>query len=135
MAVIALDVADKVSVVESILQITLPAAEAIEAGAAVRLDTTNGKITNANGTTTAEARFLGIALKSVAAGEAVTVLRRGVIEGFNLSSLAYDAPVYLSNTDGAIDTAAGTVSVVVGRVIPAHGQVLETALDKLLSIE
>lgn len=135
MADLALDTAHKISVVESISQLTLPAAEAISAGNAVRLDTSNGKITKANGSSAAEARILGIALKTVAAGEAVTVLRRGVIEGYNLAAVAYDAPVYLSNTDGTLADTAGTVSTVVGRVIPAHAQALGTALDKLLLVE
>lgn len=135
MTAIALVTAAKVEVVESIRQMTLPAAEAIVAGAPVRLDTSTGKFTNANGTTAPEARVWGIAVHSAAAGEPVTAIRNGVMDGFDVSGLAYDAPVYLSDTDGRLDTAAGTVSVVVGRVIPATGTTLGTAFDKILSVE
>lgn len=135
MAVINLDTANKVEVVESVIQVTLPAAEAIVAGDAVRLDTANGKFTKANGTTAAEARIFGIATRSAAAGEPVTVIRKGVMDGYDLSGMNYDAVVYLSNTDGALDTAAGTVSTVIGRVIPAHSQLLGAALDKLLFVD
>lgn len=135
MAAITLVTTARVNVVESFEQMTLPAAEAITAGQAVRLDTSSGKFTKANGTTAAEARFYGVALKSAAAGEALTALRHGVMDGFDLSGLAYDAAVYLSDTDGALDTAAGTVSTVLGRVVPAHAQVIGSALDKLLLVE
>jgi hypothetical protein len=135
MATIALVTANKVEVVESIKQMTLPAAEAITAGAPVRIDTAAGRFTNANGTTAAEARIWGIATRTVAAGEGVTAIRSGVMDGWDLSGLAYDAAVYLSDTDGRIDTAAGTVSTVVGRVIPATATTLGTAYDKILSVE
>lgn len=135
MAVIALNTANKVEIVESNEQLTLPAAEAVVAGNIVRLDVTNGRFTKANGSSAAEARVYGVAVKTVAAGEPVTAIRRGVMDGWDLSALAYDAPVYASNTDGAIDSAAGTVSTEVGRVIPATGNLLGVAHDKILLVE
>lgn len=135
MAEIALVTANKIEVVESNRQMTLPAAEAIAAGAPVRLDTANGRWTNANGSGAAEARVWGLATRTVIAGEALTAIRDGVMDGFDLSALAYDAAVYLSDTDGRIDTVAGTVSVVVGRVIPGTSTPLGTAYDKILSVE
>lgn len=134
MAAISVTTAGKVNVVESIVQMTLPAAEAITAGEAVRIDTTAGKFTGSNASAAGEARIYGIALKSVAAGEPVTALRKGVIDGFTITQ-AYDAAVYLNDADGTIGDAAGTVSTVVGRVIPGAGQTLGTALDKLLFID
>lgn len=133
MADIALTTAGRIEVVESVIQATLPAAEAITAGEAVRIDT-NGKFTGANGTTTTENRIYGIATKAAAAGTAVTAVRKGVLDGFNLSG-AYDAIVYLSDTDGTLGTTAGTVSTIVGRVIPAWGQPVGTAADKLLFVD
>ena len=133
MADIALLTADRIEVVESFVQATLPAAEAIEAGAAVRIDTA-GKFTGANGTDATEAAIYGIATKSVPAGMAVTAIRRGVLDGFDVSGLAYWAPVYLSDTDATLGDGAGTVSVVVGRVMPAHATTLGTAADKLLFV-
>lgn len=135
MALLALLTANKVEVVESIEQLTLPAAEAVTAGQAVRLDVTNGKFTKANGTTAAEARIYGVAVKTVAAGEPVTAIRKGVFDGYDLASQAYDAAIYLSDTDGTLADAAGTVSTVVGRVIPGHSQVVGSALDKLLFVD
>jgi hypothetical protein len=134
MAVIALVTADRVNVVESLEQKTAPAAEAIVAGAPVRFDTATGKFTNANGTLAAEARIYGVAVRTVPAGMAVTAVRRGYLDGFDLSGMAYDAAVYLSDTDGRLDTAAGTVSTVVGRVAPAFATTLGTAADKLLYV-
>jgi hypothetical protein len=133
MANIAVATADRVSVVESFIQATLVAAEAISAGAPVRIDT-NGKFTNANGTTTTENRAYGVATKTVAAGEALTAIRKGVLDGFTISQ-AYDAIIYLSDTDGRLADAAGTVSTVVGRVIPGTSTTLGTAYDKLLFVD
>lgn len=135
MANIALVTANKVSVVESVIQATLPAAEAITAGAAVRIDTASGKFTNANATSAAEARIYGIAARTVPAGAPVTAIRKGVMDGFNLDALAYDAAVHLSNTDGALADAAGTTAAIVGRVIPGTSNNIGVGLDKLLFID
>src|SRR5688572_9939603 len=112
----AIATADKLEVVQSFIQLTLPAAEAIEAGYAVRIDT-NGKFTLANATDTTENRIFGIATKSVPAGMALTAVREGNLDGITLTG-AYDSPVYLSDTDGRLGSTAGTVSTIVGRVIP-----------------
>lgn len=135
MADIALTTANRIEVIQSLHQKTLPAAEAITAGAPVRLDTSTGKFTNANGTTAPEARVWGIATRTVVAGEPVTAIRKGYLDGFALSGSAYDAALYLSDTDGRIADAAGTVSVVVGRVFPGTATTLGTAYDKLLQVD
>ena len=137
MANLALVTANKLEIVESIEQMTLPTAETVHPGQAARLDTSSGKYTKANGTTAPEARIYGIATggKVNVANEPVTAIRKGVVDGYDLSALAYDAPVYLSDTDGTLADAAGTVSVVVGRVIPGFGITLGTAADKLLFID
>ena len=135
MANISLVTANKVSVVESIQQRTKVAAEAITAGAPVREDT-DGKWTNANGTSTTENRVQGIATKTVVAGEPLTALRRGLMDGFDLSGLAYDAPVYVSDTDGRLGEAGdSTNDVAVGRVTSATATTIGTAYDKILSVE
>lgn len=132
---IALITANKVEIVESIEQMTLPAVEAISAGQAVRLDTSTGKFTKANGSSSGEARIYGIATKTVAAGEPVTAIRKGVLDGFALSGLNYDAAIYLSDTDGTLANTTGTVSVEVGRVIPGAGVTLGTSFDKILFVD
>lgn len=114
-------------------QATKPAAEAITRGQYVRLDT-SGKFALGNGTTTGEVGAgSGIALNTAAAGEAVTALRKGVVDiGDGMTALAFGATVYLSDTDGALDTAAGTVSKVLGYVDSAWAA---TSADKLLRID
>ena len=136
MATVALTTADRVYIVQSLQQLTGVAVEAIEAGAAVRIDTTTGKWTNANGSSAGEARVIGIATRSVAAGEALTVLKKGILDGFALASQAYDLPIYMSDTDATLDDGTGsTVDVAVGRVIPAFATTLGTAADKLLLVD
>lgn len=135
MADIALTTANTVRVVESVVQMTLPAAEAITAGQAVRLDTSSGKFTKANGTAAGEARIYGIAAKTVAAGMPVTAVRKGVIDGYALSGLNYDAAVYLSDTDGTLADGNGTVTVAVGRVIPGTSELLADGYAKLLFVD
>lgn len=109
-----------------------PAAEAINAGQPVRYDTANGRYTLANGTSAAEARVIGIAFTSAIAGQTVSVLRKGLIDLGGAITQAYDAPIYLSDTDGTLGDTAGTVSTVVGRVAPAFGA---TTADKLLFVD
>lgn len=136
MAAVSLVTAGKLRVVESIQQLTLPFAESVNVGQAVRIDTTTGKWTKANGTDAAEARVWGILVSKDAAGAVGTAIRKGVVDGFDLASLAYDLAIYMSDTDGGLaDDAASTVDVAVGRVIPAWSTTLGTAADKLLEID
>ena len=61
-------------------------------------------------------QFRGLALNGGGAGQGIDLLKKGHVYGFDLSGLNIDAPVYLSDTAGAFGTAAGTMSVQVGRV-------------------
>lgn len=115
-------------------QLTLPAAEAISAGQPVRLDTTSGKATLANATSAAEGRVIGIAVSTAGVGEAVTIVKRGLVDlGDALTAQTIDALVQLSNTDGTLDvggTPTGAYNV--GRVYPAFGA---TTADKVLLVD
>jgi len=133
MADIAVATAGVIRIVESIQQDTQPAGEAIVAGAPVRYDS-NGAFVNGNGTTSTEAACYGVATRSVAAGEAVTAVRQGVLDGFTFSQ-AYGARIYLSDTDARLADAAGTVSTLIGRVIPGRATALGAAADKLLQVD
>lgn len=84
---------------------------------------TDGTVTPANGTTTTEANFQGIAtIESDRIGKAITVVRDGLLDvGEALAGLAPGAAIYLSDTDGTLGTTAGTTSVIVGRVEPGWG--------------
>ena len=133
MADLTLTTANRVEVVESIIQDTRVAAEAIVAGAPVR-DDGNGKFTNANATNATEAAVYGIAVKSVPAGFPVTAIRKGVLDGWS-NLPAHGATVYLSDTDGRLADAAGTETVPVGIVIPGNANTAGAAADKLLFVD
>lgn len=132
---LALITAGDLHVVESIEQMTLPFAEAVNIGQLVRIDATTGKWTKANGTTTTEAALYGVLVSKDRAGAVGTAIRQGVIDGFDISAMNYWAPVYASDTDGTLADSAGTVSTILGRVIPATAVPAGTALDKLLLID
>lgn len=136
MANIALVTAAKVEIVESFEQMTAPAEETIVAGAPVRLNTSTGKFSNANAGSAAEARVYGIATKSVIAGQALTAIRRGVMDGFAFTSgTDFFEDVWLSDTDGRIADAAGTVAVSLGKCIPGTSVTTGTTYDKLFLVE
>jgi hypothetical protein len=99
---------------------TYKAAVAITAGQWVYLNSA-GKVDLARGNAVGTAQCVGTALQTVGAGQAVNVLQRGSIAGFDLSSLAYGAVVYLSSAtaggaDGAIITGTGNVVSPLGMV-------------------
>lgn len=132
---LALVTAGDAHVVESFEQITLPLGESINIGQIVRIDGTTGKLMKGNGTTSTEAGVYGVLASKDRAGAVGTAIKHGVIDGFALSALAYWAAVYASDTDGTLADAAGTVSKIVGRVIPATATTTGTAFDKLLLVD
>ena len=109
------------------------ASEAINAGQYARINETTGKICLGNATTATEVgKGGGIAIKTAAAGGALSVVRRGLVDvGTALTALNYGDPVYLSDTDGTFATTAGTVSTVVGYVHPGSA---ENTRSKLLML-
>ena len=118
--------------VQVIDQMTGPAVEAITVGQWVRLDPSTGKIALGKATTEAEAAQGGIALHAAAIGDTVTVVRQGLVDlGEALAGMNHGALVYLSDTDGTLADATGTVTKVVGEVAPGWGG---TTADKLLRI-
>jgi hypothetical protein len=127
-------VAAEVSPIRVFEQMTGPAAEAIDAGEVVRLDTTSGKFTLANASTAAEGRAIGVAVNSGIAQQAITVVKRGYVDmGDALTAEDYDESLELSDTDGKIDdSGGGTVTVAIGRVVPAWGA---TTADKVLFVD
>jgi len=95
---------------------TLIAGGTITRGQAVGINTA-GKAVVADASTGTQNNARGIALNGAASGGTVTILVQGSCYGFTLTQ-AYDAPIYLSNTEGALADAAGDVSLVAGRVKP-----------------
>lgn len=134
MADIALDTADRVEVVESRRQLSCIALEAIEAGAPCRIDPTTGKARNGNGTDMTEGPVYGIALRSVAAGEAVTLLAEGILDGFDFTDQDFNEEIFLSDTDGRLADAAGTKAILIGRIVPGNANLLGATADKLLDV-
>jgi len=126
--------ATDVAPIEIYEQMTGPAEEALNAGEMVRLATGSGKITPGNATAAAEARVMGMAIKTADfANDSITVVKRGIIDvGDALDAMDYDDAVYLSNTDGTLGTAAATVSTIVGRVVPVWGS---STADKALFLD
>lgn len=107
------------------------AAEAITAGAALHQVAASGRFGLADANAAGKQQFRGLALMKKGANQAVSILKRGHVGGFDVSALAYDAPVYLSDTVGELDTAAGTLAVQVGRVVAMP----DAARTKVLYIE
>lgn len=88
----------------------------ITIGQSIYLDPTTGTVLPTNSATAGKYQFRGVAMETVGAGQAVDVIEQGYVNGFDVSALAYDALVYVSDTAGKLGTAAGTNSSVVGRV-------------------
>ncbi len=93
------------------------AGETIAAGQIVYL-TATGKFMVADANVVGKQQARGIALSNAGPGRpGISVLKQGPVAGFTTNMPAYDAPVYLSDTAGAVGTTAGTVSVPIGRVM------------------
>lgn len=92
------------------------AVETITAGQVVYI-TSAGKAGVADANASGKQQARGIALCGASAGGAVDVLKSGHVEGFTITQ-AYDAQLFLSDTAGSVDDAAGTMTVPIGRVIP-----------------
>lgn len=148
MTAIALSTAGKVNPVSGVanghVQYTFEADEQITQGQVFRINTTTGKATKGNASVVAEAAQssagvynsqLYIAIDSARqAGNSVTGIRSGLLDGFDLTAQAYGAPVFLNDTDGVIGDAAGTISTLVGRVQPAPIHGVPSGADKVLAV-
>lgn len=90
-------------------------AEAVTQGQ-VLYQTTSGTFGLCDTGETAKDEPRGIALEEGAAGQVISMVKRGAIYGVTLSGEAYDGLVYASNTAGGLSDSA--VAEIVGRVIP-----------------
>lgn len=100
-------------------------AESLAVGDVV-YQTSAGKVGKAEADAAGKQQARGIVVRKT--GNVVSVLKKGYLSGFDISALNYDAPVYLSNTGGKIDTSAGTMTVMLGRVVALTDPDLEKVL-------
>lgn len=75
----------------------------------------NGKLGVADANAAGKQQGRGIVLKDGKAGETVDFIKKGFVSGFTITQ-AYDAPLFVSDTAGALADAAGTLTVPCGRV-------------------
>jgi hypothetical protein len=134
MAELALVSSTAVSIVEPLIIFPGVAGASIVAGQGVRFDTTTGRFVVALATTAPNARVFGIAARSASAGQALTVIRKGVMDGWVLDALAWDANVFLGD-NGNLHDVQGTVAAIVGRVVPGFYNTAGRAHDKLLFVD
>lgn len=139
MASLALATANRINVVYSIEQHTLPAAAAITAGAAVTIDS-DGKfaLADADGAGTLSIAY-GIATETVPAGMPVTAIRRGALSGWTLTGIAYWTNVLLADTAGEVtvtssESNGGSADVVLGRIIPVWNNLVGGTPDKIVML-
>lgn len=79
--------------------------------------TTAGKANLADGGAAGTAQARGVAMESVGAGAALSILTHGLCAGFTVSGLNGDVQVFVSDTTRKLEDAAGTVANPVGRVV------------------
>lgn len=116
MAAITVTVANARTVADITKQFTAEAAVAITAGQVIRLNA-SGKWVLAIGDANPNGDGCYIALRSAGVGQGLTGMKSGYMGGID-TAVAVGAAVYLSGTvAGGLNTAAGTVSVLIGRVV------------------
>lgn len=125
--------AKRIEIEESIQQDTPDCAEPITPGP-VRLVTATGNIVRAKADAAPNARVYGIASRTAPQNTACTVIRRGVMYGYDFTGVAFDADIFLDN-DGDLNTAPGTVATRIGRVIAVKANLLGKPHHKALSVE
>lgn len=116
-------------------QFSAPSGAAVAKGQPVYYNSTTGRLAPADASAAGTAGVVGIALsKATPAGMTTTVVRKGYINlGNALDALNFGAIVYLSDTEGALADAAGTVSRVIGTVVPHFGAT--GTPDKVLRVD
>jgi hypothetical protein len=117
------------------VQHTAVAGEAITAGAPCHFDGTTGKVYNSDANDASHDTCWGVSLRTVGAGEGVTLLRKGWLFGVDVSGLDFGAGVYVSNTKGRLADAAGSASILVGMVLPVFGEQTGTTAAKGIYVD
>jgi hypothetical protein len=133
MATVALDTAGVVDIVlAKEPNLSMIGATNIVASQCYRPDS-NGAAVLAVATAASNGAGARLALRTAPAGEPVSFMRSGVVDGFNVSQ-TNGAVLYLSDT-GTVADAPGTVTIILGRVIPGNANVLSAARDKVVEVD
>lgn len=92
-------------------------AETVTAGQPLFFDSNGkGQLADANAANEQQARCL--TLEAGTAGQSVSCLKQGWVEGFTLTDQSFDDPIFVSDTVGVLADAGGTLDVPVGLVAP-----------------
>lgn len=110
------------------------AAATITAGQLVYMNT-SGKVDLCDFDAIASGKPYGIALEGAAADQALSVLKRGYLAGYNLSSQAYGARIYSSATPGALSDAAATSTPDVIAAIGCVDALSDPSKTKVLRVD
>lgn len=135
MATVALDTAGVVQVIEwpdPPDAVTLKCSVALVGGTLAR-ENSSGDWEQALATSAAAGAGAYLLLRSGAAGEQVTGIKRGTVDGYTVSQ-AQNANLFMSDT-GTVADAAGTASIQVGRVLAGKANLLTAAADKVVRID
>lgn len=135
MADIALVTAGTVRIVGNpVRQVSCVAGEAIAGGAPITQNA-SGKWVNADANGSAPLNTVqAIATKTAVTGESFTGLKEGRLDGYNLSSQAYGAKIYVSDTTSTLADAAGTATLQVGYVEAVSSNQIGNAHNKVLAV-
>lgn len=118
MANLAITVA-KIAVIkpEDAEVVQIIAAETVTAGQPLFFDS-NGKGALADANAAGEQQARCLSLEAGVAGQSISALKQGYVEGFTLTDQSFDDPIFVSDTVGVLADAAGTLEVPVGLVVP-----------------
>lgn len=97
--------------------VSVVVAETVTAGQPLFFDS-NGKGQLADANVAGEQQARCLTLEAGAAGQVVSCVKRGLVEGFTLTSQSFDDPIYVSDTVGKLADSVGTLTVPVGLVVP-----------------
>ena len=117
------------------IRTVLVGAGGVAQGQPICVGPTTGKVIPASAAASNTSGFRGIALETLFEGQGVDVLERGYVAGYDLSALAFDALVYLSDTPGKLSSTPGTNNVAIGRVVPMSDRDSSGNPSKVLRIE
>jgi hypothetical protein len=107
---------------------------AFTAGQIGYCDPTTGSMGLTSTNTSGAHNFAGMAMRTCAVGDTITFVMEGEVGGFNLAASNHGDLIYAQDAPGAIGTAPGTTSVVVGQVVPLTDGAFGNGASKVLRL-